>query len=212
MDAPSWIELVERNVARFGDLVAGIDPQLSDVPDFFGHDSGWIDRFVSFTIETIEGRIGFVKFQSAYFEACGLAGLTALSSGIKQGQGRRHRRHSRRQARRHRRHRRSLCPRLSDPGSAGGSGDFEADCLTVNPLMGPDTLEPFVECANRFGKGLFVLCRTSNPGAGWLQDKMTGNRLRFRPARRSDCRDGCQRKQHLPLECGGRRGRRDGPA
>jgi orotidine-5'-phosphate decarboxylase len=43
--------------------------------------------------------------------------------------------------------------------------------------MGPDTLEPFVECANRFGKGLFVLCRTSNPGAGWLQDKMTGNRL-----------------------------------
>ena len=63
------------------------------------------------------------------------------------------------------------------PASAGGSGDFEADCLTVNPLMGPDTLEPFVECANRFGKGLFVLCRTSNPGAGWLQDKMTGNRL-----------------------------------
>nr|WP_246731575.1 orotidine-5'-phosphate decarboxylase [Methylocapsa sp. S129] len=63
------------------------------------------------------------------------------------------------------------------PASAGGSGDFEADCLTVNPLMGPDTLEPFVECATRFGKGLFVLCRTSNPGAGWLQDKMTGNRL-----------------------------------
>lgn len=43
--------------------------------------------------------------------------------------------------------------------------------------MGPDTLQPFVECAHRFGKGLFVLCRTSNPGAGWLQDKMTGNRL-----------------------------------
>ena len=43
--------------------------------------------------------------------------------------------------------------------------------------MGPDTLEPLVECANRFGKGLFVLCRTSSPGAGWLQDKMTGNRL-----------------------------------
>src|SRR5215218_8027949 len=84
MDAPTWIELVERNVARFGDLVAGIDPSLADLPEFFGHDSGWIDRFVNFTIETIEGRIGFVKFQSAYFEACGLAGLTALSSGIKQ--------------------------------------------------------------------------------------------------------------------------------
>lgn len=43
--------------------------------------------------------------------------------------------------------------------------------------MGPDTLAPFVECANQFGKGLFVLCRTSNPGAGWIQDKMAGNRL-----------------------------------
>jgi orotidine-5'-phosphate decarboxylase len=63
------------------------------------------------------------------------------------------------------------------PAEEGGSGDFEADCLTVNPLMGPDTLEPFAESARRYGKGLFVLCRTSNPGAGWLQDRMAGNRL-----------------------------------
>src|SRR5438034_6103658 len=84
MDTPSWIELVETNVARFGDLVAGIDPSQSDIPEFFGHDGAWIDRFVSFMIESVEGRIGFVKFQSAYFEACGLTGLTALSSGIKQ--------------------------------------------------------------------------------------------------------------------------------
>jgi len=177
MEASSWVELVERNVARFGDLVAGIDPSLSDIPEFFGHDSAWIDRFVSFVIESIYGRIGFVKFQSAYFEACGLAGLTALSAGIRKaraaGIGI------------------ILDAKRGDigataaayarayltPASAGGSGDFEADCLTVNPLMGPDTLEPFVECANCFGKGLFVLCRTSNPGAGWLQDKMTGNRL-----------------------------------
>ncbi|CAN7600062.1 hypothetical protein [Devosia sp. LjRoot3] len=36
---------------------------------------------------------------------------------------------------------------------------------------------PFVECAGEFGKGLFILCRTSNPGAGWIQDKIAGNRL-----------------------------------
>ena len=177
MEAPSWIELVERNVARFGDLVAGIDPSPADIPEFFGPDGAWIGRFVDFVIESIDGRIGFVKFQSAYFEACGLTGLTALSAGIRKaraaGIGV------------------ILDAKRGDigataaayarayltPASAGGSGDFEADCLTVNPLMGPDTLEPFVECANRFGKGLFVLCRTSNPGAGWLQDKMTGNRL-----------------------------------
>ncbi|WP_287106944.1 orotidine 5'-phosphate decarboxylase / HUMPS family protein [Mesorhizobium sp.] len=40
--------------------------------------------------------------------------------------------------------------------------------------MGPDTLQPFLACANQFGKGLFVLCRTSNPGATWLQDKKIG--------------------------------------
>ncbi len=63
------------------------------------------------------------------------------------------------------------------PLADGGSGDFEADCLTINPLMGPDTLAPFVECSKRYGKGLFVLCRTSNPCAGWIRDKLTGNRL-----------------------------------
>lgn len=83
MDAPSWVDLVERNVARFGDLVAGIDPALADIPAVFGDDSAWIDRFVTFMIESVEGRIGFVKFQSAYFEACGLPGLTALVSGIR---------------------------------------------------------------------------------------------------------------------------------
>ena len=178
MNAPSWTELVERNVARFGDLVAGIDPSLSDIPEFFSlGDGAWIDRFVDFVIETIDGRIGFVKFQSAYFEAGGLAGLTALSYGIKKARAagigvildaKRGDIGATASAYAH---------AYLTPAAAGGSGDFEADCLTVNPLMGPDTLEPFVECANRFGKGLFVLCRTSNPGAGWLQDKMTGNRL-----------------------------------
>jgi orotidine-5'-phosphate decarboxylase len=45
-----------------------------------------------------------------------------------------------------------------------------ADALTVNPLLGADTLEPFAEAARAGGGGLFVLVRTSNPGAGDLQD------------------------------------------
>ena len=40
MDGPSWIDLVERNVDRFGDLVAGIDPLLSDIPEFFDRGDG----------------------------------------------------------------------------------------------------------------------------------------------------------------------------
>lgn len=45
-----------------------------------------------------------------------------------------------------------------------------ADAVTVNPYLGPDTLEPFAETARAGGRGLFVLVRTSNPGAAYLQD------------------------------------------
>jgi orotidine-5'-phosphate decarboxylase len=46
-----------------------------------------------------------------------------------------------------------------------------ADALTVNPLLGADSLVPFVAAARASGSGLFVLVRTSNPGAGDIQDQ-----------------------------------------
>ena len=45
-----------------------------------------------------------------------------------------------------------------------------ADALTVNPLLGRDSLEPFVATARAYGRGLFVLVRTSNPGASDVQE------------------------------------------
>ncbi len=45
-----------------------------------------------------------------------------------------------------------------------------ADGLTVNPLLGADSLVPFVSAARRGGAGLFVLVRTSNPGARDVQE------------------------------------------
>lgn len=175
----AWTEIVAHNVRQYGDLVAGIDPSLADIPSFFEQTSEphWIGPYVDFLLDAMERQVGFVKFQSAYFEACGLAGLHALSQAIVRaksaGMGV------------------ILDAKRGDigataaayarayltPRASGGSGDFEADCLTVNPLMGPDTLQPLVNCANEFGKGLFILCRTSNPGAEWLQDKIAGNRL-----------------------------------
>jgi len=43
----------------------------------------------------------------------------------------------------------------------------DADAVTVNPYMGRDSLQPFLDRAD---KGVFVLCRTSNPGGADLQD------------------------------------------
>ncbi len=44
---------------------------------------------------------------------------------------------------------------------------YRADAVTVSPYLGLDNLSPFFERAD---KGVFVLCRTSNPQAEWLQN------------------------------------------
>ncbi len=43
----------------------------------------------------------------------------------------------------------------------------DVDAITVNPYLGRDPLQPFLDRAD---KGVFVLCRTSNPGGADLQD------------------------------------------
>jgi orotidine-5'-phosphate decarboxylase len=52
-------------------------------------------------------------------------------------------------------------------GPVAGLG---ADAMTVNPLLGGDTLAPFIDAARPRGAGLFVLVRTSNPGAADVQE------------------------------------------
>ena len=44
---------------------------------------------------------------------------------------------------------------------------YGADAVTANPYLGRDSLQPFLDRAD---KGVIILCRTSNPGAGDLQD------------------------------------------
>ncbi|MDP3769364.1 MAG: orotidine-5'-phosphate decarboxylase [bacterium] len=44
---------------------------------------------------------------------------------------------------------------------------IKADAITVNPYLGFEALAPFLACKDR---GIFILCRTSNQGAGEFQD------------------------------------------
>jgi orotidine-5'-phosphate decarboxylase len=55
-------------------------------------------------------------------------------------------------------------------------GRFNADAVTVNPYLGADGVMPFAEWADR---GVFVLCRTSNPSAREIQDLRVGDRAVF---------------------------------
>ncbi|MGD9702172.1 MAG: orotidine-5'-phosphate decarboxylase [Acidimicrobiia bacterium] len=48
---------------------------------------------------------------------------------------------------------------------------YGADAVTVNPYLGTDSITPFLEHRDR---GVFVLCRTSNPGGSDLQDLDAG--------------------------------------
>lgn len=56
----------------------------------------------------------------------------------------------------------------------GAAPGFGADCVTVNPYLGRDSLAPFLDLAEREAKGVAVLVRTSNPGARDLQDLDVG--------------------------------------
>lgn len=53
--------------------------------------------------------------------------------------------------------------------ASGYFGAFDFDAVTLSPYLGADSLAPFLAYP---GRGIFILCRTSNPSAGELQDRM----------------------------------------
>ncbi len=57
---------------------------------------------------------------------------------------------------------------------------YGADAVTLNPYLGGESLEPFID---RRDRGTVILCRTSNPGAGEIQDWPESDPLYARIAR-----------------------------
>lgn len=130
------------------------------------------EEFCVRLIDVVAPLVPAVKPQAAFFEELGPAGTTALARVI--------------------RHARAagllvICDaKRGDIGStaeayargylAGAdpqAAPWGADALTVSPYLGADTLDPFVRTARERGGGVYVLVRTSNPGAGTFQDRAT---------------------------------------
>ena len=63
---------------------------------------------------------------------------------------------------------------------------YGADAVTVNPYLGRDSVQPFLDRAD---KGVVILCRTSNPGAGDLQDMVIGGRPLYQHVAEKIARD-----------------------
>jgi orotidine-5'-phosphate decarboxylase len=65
-------------------------------------------------------------------------------------------------------------------GEDTDSAAWSADALTVNPYLGCDTLQPFIDVATDRNAGIYVLVRTSNPGAADFQDLTHDDKPVFR--------------------------------
>lgn len=49
---------------------------------------------------------------------------------------------------------------------------FNGDFITVNPYLGSDGVNPFIDVCKQENKGLFILVKTSNPSSGEFQDQL----------------------------------------
>ncbi len=150
--------LAARSAATNTVLCLGLDPDPSALPVGFSADLRGVERFATLVAEAAGPFAAAIKPNLAFFEAFGAAGMAALE-----------------------RIRGSLpadLPLLADAKRADigttaarqAEALFDqlgADAVTVNPYLGAEAIAPLIGRADRFA---YVLCRTSNPGAGELQD------------------------------------------
>ncbi len=140
-------------------LCVGIDPYPEDIQSLFGEVSP--TRLVDFCTRLIEATAVYAvafKPNAAFFEAFGAEGFAALQKviaavpdeipvilDVKRGD-------------------------IATTAQAYARACFDAlgaDAITVNPFLGRDAVEPFIMNPQ---KGVFLLCKTSNPGSADLQD------------------------------------------
>jgi orotidine-5'-phosphate decarboxylase len=156
-------------------LVVGLDPRLDLLPVELRGDSvlgrgeaaDAYARFCCGIVDAVAPYVVAVKPQLAFFEALGSDGIAALERvcGYARAAG-------------------LLVIADGKRGDIGSTArayaaayleprDEEpplADALTVNTYLGSDSVEPFLQACRLHGAGIFCLVRTSNAGAGDVQD------------------------------------------
>ena len=155
----TYLERLAARMAHTGTaLCVGIDPDPDALPAGFAPDVHGVEAFARLVLEAAAPRAAAVKANLAFYEAWGSEGLAALE-----------------------RLRRAAPPDVPFIADAK-RGDIAstslrhamalfdvlgADAVTASPYLGVDAITPLLERTDRF---VYVLCRTSNPGAGELQD------------------------------------------
>lgn len=155
-------------------IVAGFDPVVAQLPPWALNVKAAseqdrlfeaIKQFAECALQAVGTIAAAVKPNIAFFERHGMAGLRAFQWFCA--------------------HARTLgLPVIADAkrGDIGNTAeayahsflnpqaDFCCDAVTVNPYLGLETIQPYIKLCLEYGKGVFVLVRTSNPDAATLQD------------------------------------------
>jgi orotidine-5'-phosphate decarboxylase len=176
----NFADRLERAVAAVGTpALVGLDPHETLLPDEFAvarrADAPRAERaaaaadFCCALLDVVAGRVAAVKPQSAFFERFGADGAQAWERVLVRA------------------HALGLLVigdvKRGDIGSSAsayaqgllGPEDprLACDAITLNPLLGSDSIEPFAGVARAHGRGLFVLVRTSNPDSAMFQEHGT---------------------------------------
>jgi orotidine-5'-phosphate decarboxylase len=156
--------------AKRSPLCVGIDPRLEATPPDVlaaarGDAGQALLRFGLEILDLVAPYAACVKPNIAFFEAHGLSGLRAYAAilaaaraagliaiaDVKRGDL-------------------GTTAEAYAAAHLAPGAEFEADAVTLSPYLGQDSIAPWVSVAVAGGKGLYVLVRTSNPGARDLQD------------------------------------------
>ncbi len=149
-----WSKLEQSITQRDSLLCVGLDPHPGRVPARYSSVSDFMRSIVEQTADVA----AVFKPNVAFFEALGQPGWDALRETLA-----------------------AIPPDIpvlldakrNDIASTAAAyaravyDELGADAVTVNPYLGSDGVEPFLAYPDR---GVFLLCKTSNPGAGELQD------------------------------------------
>ena len=180
--------LIKEISTKKNPCIVGLDPNLHRMPQWFIKEfteqeelkceqaSEIIYQYTTSIIEAVHDLVPAVKPQSAYFERYGASGIKSLERVItyakrfgllvildaKRGD-------------------------IKETSEAYAEAylssvqprNMEVDCITLNPYLGPDSLQPFIDKCYSYGKGVFICDRTSNPGAVFLQNRKTDGKYVF---------------------------------
>lgn len=160
--------------------VVGLDPTIDKIPknlikgNSFESIADAIRKFNYGIIDAVADLIPAVKPQIAFYEKYGAEGIKAFKDTVDYAKskgliviedGKRNDISTTAQA-----YAEAHLGKVKTQTSSAFS--INADLLTVNPYLGSDGLKPFFEVSKEFGKGIFILVKTSNPSSGELQDRL----------------------------------------